>query len=68
MPTTSSCSPERVGCSYRGALATSSRLLVTKRVTGWQKESESGKYLVPRLIQDREPTTLTQLMACHFHN
>lgn len=30
---------------------------------GWQRNRESGKYLDPELIQDVEPTILTQLMA-----
>lgn len=42
---------------------------MTERVTGWQKKkSESGKNLVPGLIQDTEPTTLSQLMARGLHN
>lgn len=69
MPTTSSRSPERVSLERLLLFATSSRSLVTERVTGWQeKESESGKYLVPGLIQDTQPVTLTQLMARGLHN
>lgn len=58
-----SLSTSRKGFSYHQAFATGSCLLVTKRVTGWRRKSESGKYLVPGLIQDVEPTILTQLMA-----
>lgn len=62
-----------LGCSEpmserRGPADTSSRLLVTKQVTGWHKKSELGKYLVPGLVQDMEPTALTQLMAHGLHN
>lgn len=49
--------------SYHQAFATGSCVLVTERVTGWQRKRESGKDLVPGLIQDVEPTILTQLMA-----
>lgn len=76
MPTTSSRSPTgtrstspREGGSYSGALATRSRSVVTERVTGRQeKKSESGEYLVPGLIQDTAPATLTQLTARGLHN
>lgn len=63
-----SLSPSRKGFSHHQAFATGSCLLVTERVTGWQRKSESGKYLVPGLIQDVEPTILTQLMACGLRN
>lgn len=67
-PTTSSHrpthSPERV--SLERLFPPRDALLVTGSQAGGR--SESGKYLVPGLIQDTEPTALTQLVARGLHN